>query len=167
MQRRRLRAEPVTAEGFAPFGEVPVEDGDPDDPVRLTFTRADPHFNFIVHTYDEIEHTPAGIAVCDHLNRHDTATQTLCPLTGDAVLVVAPPAVDFSDPAHLDAVRAFVLRPHDAVNLALGTWHWGPFPAAPGGVRIANVQGRGYPTDNAVADLAATLGTVVEVELAT
>ncbi|MGH9026722.1 MAG: ureidoglycolate lyase [Acidimicrobiia bacterium] len=163
MEHRRLKAEPVTAEGFAPFGEVPVEDGDPDDAVELVFTRADPHFNFIVHTYDEVEHTSEGTALCDHLNRHDTATQTLCPLTGDAVLVVAPPAVDFSDPAHLDTVRAFVLHPHEAVNLALGTWHWGPFPVAPGEVRIANMQGRGYSTDNAVADIARELGAVVEV----
>jgi ureidoglycolate hydrolase len=163
MERRRLTAERVSATAFAPFGEVPVEDGDPADPVRLEFTRADPHFNFIVHTYDEIDHTADGAAVCDHLNRHDTATQTLCPLTGDAVLVVAPAAVDFSDAAHLDTVRAFVLHPHEAVNLALGTWHWGPFPIVPGSVRIANVQGRGYPTDNGVADLAGALSTVLEV----
>ena len=156
----------MTAGSFAPFGEVPVEDGDPADPVQLAFTRADPHFNFIVHTYDEIDHAPDGAAVCDHLNRHDTATQTLCPLTGDAVLVVAPPDVDFSDPAHLDTIRAFVIRAHEAVNLALGTWHWGPFPVLPGGVRIANVQGRGYPTDNAVAPLAERFSTVVEVETA-
>jgi ureidoglycolate hydrolase len=165
VERRRLATEPVTVAGFGPFGELPVEDGDPADHVTLAFTRADPHFNFIVHTYDEIEHTADGAAVCDHLNRHDTATQTLCPLTGDVVLVVAPSEVDFSDPADLDTIRAFVLRPHEAVNLALGTWHWGPFPVAPGGVRIANVQGRGYPTDNGVADLAVDLSTIVEVRI--
>ena len=163
MEHRPLPLEPVSPESFAAFGQLPVVDGDPDDPVRLSFARRDPHFNFIVHRADEIDHTPDGAAICDLLNRHDTATQTLCPLTAAAMLVVAPASVDFSDVTHLDEVRGFVLRPHEAVNLAVGTWHWGPFPFDADEVRIANVQGRTYATDNAVADLAGAFATVFAV----
>ena len=46
---------------------------------------------------------------CELLNRHDTHTQTLMPMSGDALVVVAPAAVDFSEPAHFDTVRAFAL----------------------------------------------------------
>jgi ureidoglycolate hydrolase len=154
--------EPLTIDGWAPFGQIPVDETEPVDPVHLEFVLADPHCNFIFHAYDEVTHTGRG-PVCDHLNRHDTATQTLMPMNCDAVIVVAPASVDFSSPAHLDTVRAFALRRHEICNLAIGTWHWGPFPLQPGTVRLLNVQGKGFPNDNLVARLAGDLGTVVEV----
>ena len=59
--------------------------------------------------------------------------------------MVAPAELDFSDAAHLDAVRAFRLEPLDAVHLWVGTWHWGPYPAAGPSVRLFNVQGSVMP----------------------
>ena len=64
-------------------------------------------------------------------------------MSGDAVVVVAPADVDFSEPAHFDAVRAFALpRPHVCASaprhVALGSVsRW-----APTSVRIFNVQGQ-------------------------
>ena len=157
-----VKAEPIAAAAWEPFGQIPVDETEPFDPVHLEFRLGDPHVNFIFHAYDEIEHTSAGL-VCDHLNRHDTATQTLMPMNCDCVVVVAPAEVDFSSPAHLDTIRAFVLRRHEICNLAVGTWHWGPVPISPGRLRLLNVQGKGFPNDNVVAHLARDLGTVVEV----
>jgi ureidoglycolate lyase len=148
-----VRAEPLTAVAWAPFGALPVDDTDPDDPVRIEFEWADPHVNYLSHTYDEVEHTERG-ARCDRMYRHDTHTQTLMPIDRDSIVAVAPAAVDFADPADLDTIRAFRLRPLDCFVLARGTWHWGPFPIEPGAVRMLNLQGRRYAEDNAHVDLA-------------
>jgi ureidoglycolate hydrolase len=78
-------------------------------------------------------------------------------------MVVAPSSVDFSSVEDLDTVRAFVLRPLEICNLSIGTWHWGPFPVAPGRVRLLNVQGKGFANDNLVSRLDGQLGTLLEV----
>lgn len=159
-----VEPEPLTAGAWAPFGEVPVDETERDDPLHLEFRLADPHLNFIFHAFDEVEHTDVGL-VCDHLNRHDTATQALMPTDRDAVLVVAPASVDFSSPGDAATIRAFRLPRHAICNLAIGTWHWGPFPTGPGRVRLLNLQGKGFPNDNAVAHLTRDLGVRVEVRV--
>ena len=50
------------------------------------------------------------------------------------------------------------------VNLALGTWHWGPYPLTDH-VDLVNVQGEGFADDNEVAHLERDLGVIVEVVL--
>jgi ureidoglycolate hydrolase len=160
-----LTAQPLTEAAWAPFGCLPSDEGTAGDRADLEFLLGDGHVNFIGHTFDEIGHDAAGAARCDHLNRHDTHTQTLMPVNADAVVVVAPAALDLHRPEHLDAVRAFVLRPLDAIHLARGTWHWGPFPVTPGTLRLFNIQGRGYPQDNTVASLPALYGLDLAVAL--
>ena len=101
---------------------------------------------------------------CDHLNRHHTATQALIPLDGaPAVVVVAPAEVDFSAAGDLDAIRAFIISGAQGINLAIATWHWGPYPLGPE-VHLANVQGR-VEDDNEVAHLGRDLGVVIEVRV--
>lgn len=157
-----VRAEPLTAATWAPFGALPVDDTEPGDPVRIEFEWADPHVNYISHTYDEVDHTERG-ARCDRMYRHDTHTQTLMPLDCESVVAVAPASVDFADPADLETIRAFRLQPLDCFVLARGTWHWGPFPIEPGTVRMLNLQGRRYAEDNTHVDLGP--GATVEVVL--
>ena len=102
---------------------------------------------------------------CDHLNRHHKATQALVALAGKpTLLVVAPAAYDFSIEDHLAHVRAFVCDGSGGVNLALGTWHWGPYPLTDY-VDLVNVQGKGFADDNEVAYLERDLGVVLEVVL--
>jgi ureidoglycolate hydrolase len=102
---------------------------------------------------------------CDHLNRHHRATQALVALAGKpTLLVVAPAGYDFSTPEHLEHVRAFICDGAAGVNLALGTWHWGPYPLADY-VDLVNVQGKFFDTDNEVAYLERDLGVVVEAIL--
>jgi ureidoglycolate hydrolase len=148
-----VRAEPLTAAAWAPFGALPVDDTVSDDRVRIEFEWADPHVNYISHAYDEVDHTERG-ARCAGMYRHDTHTQTLMPLDGESVVAVAPAEVDFVDPDDVETIRAFRLRPLDCFVLARGTWHWGPFPIEPGTVRMLNLQGRRYAEDNAHVDLA-------------
>ena len=159
----RVTAGVVTPADFAPFGWLPVDDTDPADGAHtLAFEWGDPHCNVIAHDYDEVGHTRAG-ALCTRLFRHDTHTQVLMPLNVEAVVALAPAGLDFSDPAHVDAIRAFHLRPLDTVVLHRGTWHWGPFPLGPESVRLLNVQARGYRADNAHVDLPEASGATLEV----
>jgi ureidoglycolate hydrolase len=158
-----IEAQPLTAEAWKPFGWLPVADTDPRDAEHtLEFAWSDPHVNVIAHTYDEVEHTDVG-AICAVLFRHDTHTQTLMVLDSPAVLAVAPADVDFSDAAHLDRVRAFRLDVQDALVLARGTWHWGPFPIDEPVVQLFNVQGRRYAQDNTSVSLPERQRTVFAV----
>jgi ureidoglycolate lyase len=147
-----VRAEPLSAAAFRPFGDV-VEAG----VVAHLELRGGEVFNLDVLSYD---HRPLRV---DHLNRHHQATQALIPLNAKpCVLVVAPPAVDFSSPDHLDEVQAFVLDGSVGINLHLGVWHEGPFALGPH-VDLANFQGAHVTGDNEVAYLERDLGVVVEV----
>ncbi|HEY3724236.1 MAG TPA: ureidoglycolate lyase [Acidimicrobiia bacterium] len=158
-----LEADPLTADAWAPFGWLPVADTDPlDQTFSYEFAWGDPHVNVISHAFDEVPHTDRG-ALCEIMYRHDTHTQTLLPLNVDSVVAVAPAAVDFADPADLDAVRVFRIHPLDPFALFRGTWHWGPFPIGAEAVRMFNVQGKRYAEDNASVDLAAKAGAVFEV----
>jgi ureidoglycolate hydrolase len=162
MQVVRLDAEPATRAAFAPFGTIPPEESDGYPTADLEFLWNDGSVNFIGHTLDELE-VVDGRLRCELLNRHDTHTQTLMPMSGDAIAVVAPGDVDFSRPEHFDTVRAFVMPRYSCVHLHRGTWHWGPYPLGAPSVRIFNVQGRGYARDNGIAWLTRDHDVVYEV----
>jgi ureidoglycolate hydrolase len=156
----------LSEEAWEPFGWIPRPDTDPrDGSQRLAFDWADAHVNFIGHGLDEVAVLDGGLR-CDVLYRHDTHTQVLMPLDGDAVLAVAPSSVAFSDPDDAGQVQAFLLRPQEAIVLLKGTWHWGPYPVGADRVTLFNVQGLRYAEDNRCADLAGT-GLSVEVLLPT
>ena len=150
---RTVVAEPLTSDGWRPFGQVIGA-----DECRIEL-RDGAEFHLDVLTY---QWKPLR---CELLNRHHTATQALIPLGGQpAVVVVAPPEVDFSDPGHLDTIRAFTISGAQGINLALGTWHWGPYPIGPE-VHLANVQARDVAHDNEIAHLERDLATVIEVRV--
>ena len=156
-----LEAQPLTREAFAPFGALPPDEGD-EPTADLEFLHADGWVNYIGHALDEVD-VVDGALRCDVLNRHDTHTQTLMPVSGDAVIVVAPAAVTFAAADDLASARAFVVRRYECVHLRRGTWHWGPYPLDAPQLRIFNVQGRGYPNDNGVAALARDLDAVLAI----
>lgn len=158
-----LEPGPLTDAAWAPFGWIPVDDSDPRDATfTYEFLWGDVHVNLISHAADEVERNERG-SVCAVMYRHDTHTQTLMPLNVDSVVAVAPAGVDFSEPEHLETVRAFRLQPLQCFALHRGTWHWGPFPVGTEAVRMFNVQGKRYAEDNASVDLAGRAGAVFEV----
>ena len=149
-----VRAEPLTSEGFAPFGQVIGRD---DVVLEL---RGDETFHLDIISY---EHKPLRFEV---LNRHHRATQALIALNGKpSVVLVGPPDVDFSSRQHLDELRAFVADGSMGINLALGTWHAGPYPLTDR-VDLVNVQGRQVlQNDVEEAHVARDLGVVVTLAL--
>jgi ureidoglycolate lyase len=153
-----VRAEPLDADAFAPFGQVLSSErtGTATSTIEL---RGGETFALNVLSY---ERRPLR---CDHLNAHHKATQALVALGGKpTLLVVAPAGTAFDSPGALEAVRAFVCDGTAAVNLSLGTWHWGPYPLSDR-VDLLNLQGEGFADDNEVAYLERDLGVVVEVVL--
>lgn len=155
-----LTAKPLTAEAWQPYGWLPVNDTDPADGRHtLHFDWNDPHLNLIHHRADEVEHEGESLT-CDRLFRHQTHTQALLVLDVGAVMVVAPPGASFSVPEDLRQLEAFTLRPHDALVLHAGTWHWGPFPTGAPRVNLYNVQGLRYAEDNE-CQLLSHLGVVL------
>jgi ureidoglycolate hydrolase len=159
----RIDPVPLTADAFAPFGVLPGDEGVAPT-ADLEFQLDDGWVNYIGHTLDEVE-VVDGALRCDVLNRHDTHTQTLMPVSGDAVVVVAPAGVPMTTRDHLSSVRAFLVRRYECVHLHRGTWHWGPYPLGAASLRIFNIQGRGYVNDNGIAALARDLGAVVAVSI--
>ena len=148
-----VQAEPLTAEAFAPFGQV-IDRGDMVMELRDGETF---HLNVLSYDRQPLE--------CDHLNRHHRATQALVALAGRPTLVVvAPSHLDLSTREHLGSVRAFVCDGTAGINLALGTWHWGPYPLMDH-VALVNVQGAGFAYDNEVAHHTRDLGVLVTVRL--
>ena len=145
----------LTPESFAPFGQLLA--AEPHE--ALIEVRDGEDWVMNVLSYDRKP------LVCDHLNAHHKATQALVPLgSATALLIVAPAGTTFSSPADLDSIRAFVLDGTAAVNLAFGTWHWGPYPVGDH-VDLLNLQGRGFADDNEIADLVGLLDTVVVAQL--
>lgn len=125
---RTLQIEPLTAEAFAPFGEVIAA---VDTACRFTINGGNTER---YHDLARIAPGEDGRAivsifrgqpralpfVVQMLERHPLGSQAFMPLGGrDYLVVVAPPG----PPPALDAVRVFLARGDQGVNYATGTWH--------------------------------------------
>ncbi len=109
-----MRAEPIDAEAFAPFGQVIAA---PASPGRRSFTDGLDHADrpaVLSTTHVEPSAWPLTVA---ELERHPHSTQTFVPLhVGRWVVVVA------SAPEP-EAIRAFVVGPDVGVTIGRGIWH--------------------------------------------
>ena len=117
---RHLSLEPLTAEAFAPYGDV-VEPPAPGDRTTLEATllardgAAAARLSF--------NHAPAAPLplLAREMERHTRSSQCFVPLdVARWVILVAPDTGGAPDPAGL---RAFLVRGDQAVNYHLGTWH--------------------------------------------
>lgn len=125
-----LPVEPITSESFRPFGTLieAVEDGRPFGAVdaQLVLDRGTPRFYVMT-----LHRRPLTFR---HITRHLCVTQCLASAGGEPwFIAVAPPdepdnAQALPDPAR---VRAFRIEGDQAIMLARGTWHAGPFLSAP------------------------------------
>jgi ureidoglycolate lyase len=118
---RVLRLEPLTAEAFAPFGDVveaPVEQGQRvalSDTLRADPQAAAPRLSFALAS-------PWSLPItASEMERHNHSCQCFVPLdVARWVVVVAPDAEGAPDAG---ALRGFLARGDQAVNYHLGTWH--------------------------------------------
>jgi ureidoglycolate lyase len=140
---RTLTAETLTAEAFAPFGQILTAEGRERLPIdtygggldvfRAARIESDQPVEFLVQRSRLREFRVL------FLERHVQLTQTFVPLDGQAfVFVLAPAGVREENgfPA-LDEVRAFIVPGGCGVHLARGTWHEAPFPLVDRSVLLA------------------------------
>lgn len=124
---RSLTPEPLTADAFAPFGDVIEAAGATEVlPINYGWTT---RFNDLagIDTRDEGGHTivsifrskPLAPLVLKIFERHPLGSQAFVPMQGRPYLVAVAPAGEF-DAA---AVRVFRAEPSQGVNYAKGTWH--------------------------------------------
>jgi ureidoglycolate hydrolase len=117
-----LKAQPITVENFAPFGQVifPTADGQPFGPedAQLKLDQGTPRF-YIMRLDNRGTRFRA-------ITRHRQCTQCLGSLAGkDWLLGVAPPGeAERPDP---ETIQAFHIPGHCFIKLEVGTWHAGPY----------------------------------------
>lgn len=123
---RQIKVAPMTAEAFAPFGDVLDASGEPDKIINAGLCGR-------YHDRALLEFGAdgrAGISIfeaqtrslpytLDLLEQHPEGSQAFLPLTANPFLVIVAPDVAGLPGEPL----AFLTAPHQGVNLHKGTWH--------------------------------------------
>ncbi len=127
---RTLRAEPLTAAAFAPFGDVlEASTGHGKAANQGTAVRQD-RLGRLAH--DRPGATP-NLAVfraraqslpwtIKLLERHPRSSQAFVPMVVERLLIIVAPALPDGAP-DLAGLRAFLTEPGQGVNYLLGVWH--------------------------------------------
>ena len=123
-----LKAEPLTADAFAPFGDVMDARTSASFPINAGRTQRH-HDLAKVETLGENAHTLINIFVSQpitlpleltFLERHPQGSQAFMPLHQERFIVVVAPPGEHINPSD---VRAFVTDGRQGVNYRAGTWH--------------------------------------------
>jgi ureidoglycolate lyase len=123
-----LRPEPLTAAGFAPFGEVIEAALDASRAMNdARFERFDELCTIDIEAGGRVAvsiascRTPSALPLrVDRVERHPLGSQAFVPLQPCKMVVVVAPPGDIVDATDL---RAFVTRPRQGFNYHRGTWH--------------------------------------------
>ena len=122
---REVTPEPLTADAFAPFGEV-IEVSDRAEAIPINYGWTTRYRDLAALDYDGgramvsiMRSRPLAPLVLKIFERHPIGSQAFVPLQGRPFLVAVAPAGDF-DPG---AVRVFRAQASQGVNYAAGTWH--------------------------------------------
>ena len=147
---RQVTPRPLTAEGFARFGDV-IEASDRAERIGINYGHTE-RFNDLARLdvasdggraiVSIFRSRPVEPAVLKIFERHPLGSQAFTPLQARPYLVAVAPAGAF-DPA---AVEVFLAAPHQGVNYARGVWHH--FCLALGGESDFLVIDRAGPGDN-------------------
>jgi len=123
---RQIAIEPLTAEGFAPFGDVLDASGPPDKMINGGMCG---RYNDRA-LLDFGDGGRAGISVfnakprslpytLDLMERHPDGSQAFLPMNAAPFLVIVAQDMD----GQPGVPRAFMTAPHQGINLHRGTWH--------------------------------------------
>lgn len=121
----KIKARPLTAELFAPFGDVLEADGTPDKMInaglcgryhdRATLDFSDGRAGASLF-HAEARALPYSLEMVE---RHPVGSQLFVPMSADPFLVTVAPDQNGTPAAPL----AFLTDPGQAVNFHKGTWH--------------------------------------------
>lgn len=152
-----LRTEPLTAEAFAPFGDVLECAGEPDKLINAGLCGR-------YHDRADLDFGPQGRAALsifnaqprslpysfDLLERHPEGSQAFIPMTENPFLVIVATDVDGKP----GTPRAFLTAPHQGVNFHRGTWHGVLTPlAAPGFFAVVDRIGATANLEEVILDM--------------
>ena len=151
----RIVAQPLTAEAFAPFGDVIEAEGSPDRMInqglcgrfhdRATLDFSDGRAGVSLFQA-EPRHLPYML---DLVERHPDGSQLFVPMSADPFLVTVAPDTTAGPGTPL----AFLTRPGQAVNFHRGTWHGVLTPlSAPGLFVVVDRIGAGANLEEHVFD---------------
>ena len=121
-RRHRLVIEPMTAESFAPFGQLLTSSVEPADRRVMTALPFECDGRTTVHAIWQ----PCAGRSFSRLERHFGVTQTFAQVSGSPAVVCAAPPTDLDDPHAVprpEDVRAFLIDPGCPFSFARGTWH--------------------------------------------
>ncbi|MFC6632873.1 ureidoglycolate lyase [Microbulbifer taiwanensis] len=124
----QLKAQPLTAEAFAPFGDV--IDSRTADSFAINGGRAQRYHDLArIETLGDESRPLISIFISEpvdlplqltYLERHPLGSQAFIPMHGERFVVVVAPKGESIDPSE---VRAFVTDGHQGVNYRAGMWH--------------------------------------------
>lgn len=124
----KLQLEPLTKEGFAPYGDV-IEINGANQIISINQGLADRHHDLVeVDVHDENGHTIISIIdtqkIClpfrvSIMERHPLGSQAFMPTGTHPYIVVV------TEPGEFDhkQLKGFLAQPNQGVNYAKGTWH--------------------------------------------
>ncbi|MEO1612135.1 MAG: ureidoglycolate lyase [Pseudomonadota bacterium] len=122
---KTIKAEPLTAVAFAPFGDVLEAAGEPDRIINQGLCgrwhdRAQLDFSDGRAGISIFKAEPRALP-CDLtlMERHPDGSQSFLPMTADPFLVIAAP----DEAGAPGAPRAFLTRSGQGVNFRRGVWH--------------------------------------------
>ena len=122
---QQITVIPLTAEAFAPFGEVLEATGAPDKLINQGLCgrfhdRATLDFQSGQAGISLFEAKPRSLPYkLDMLERHPLGSQAFLPMTEHPFLVIVAP----DDAGAPGTPVAFLTNPGQGINLARGTWH--------------------------------------------
>lgn len=122
-----IKTEPLTAEAFAPFGEILEAVGEPDKLINQGLCGRYHDLATFDFTGD---HARAGVSLflsqkrtlpytLDMVERHPLGSQAFVPMTQEPFLVVVCPDED----GRPGRPRAFITQPGQGINFFRNTWH--------------------------------------------
>lgn len=126
-------AEPLTLEGFAPFGDIIGPEGRERLPIDLYGGTVDA-YNIPVHADEPFEFLVnrlryRGLRIVN-LERHAGLSQAFLPMDGAPFIqvVAAADATLVDDVPAAEEVRAFIVPGNRGVQINTNVWHEPPFP---------------------------------------
>lgn len=148
-----LTVQPMTAETFAPYGEIIGERGD----VEVDLDGG--HANLVAQT---VEARPLAF---DFLGRHQRTEQVFVPLGGSmSIIALAPPSSENPDVPDIKQLAAFLIDGSSAFKLHRGTWHASAFPLADRSSFLVLDRAGTLEEDYDLRDLKTTHNVIVEIK---
>jgi ureidoglycolate lyase len=129
-QEYKIEPEDLSIEGFAPYGQAVLA---PQTPAPKRGEDWDCWFPLATFSEGKMA---AGIVITRPTNaeiramEREPTTEFLLPISGPIIQTVALPGdlSDHTEQPNGATVKAFIVRPGQAIVMAPGTWHWAALP---------------------------------------